>query len=249
MASRRHGGITARWVPTPRAQGCAWGERTVRERDDSSGSFGPGTGRAASRDGWIGLKDFRGETVRAMSQWGWLYHGEVVISKNPQAQAIRIHSKGLAFGQLKKDSSWLRPALCDYILLFRKPGENPIPIQPDVDNETWIRWANGVWYGLHDEPGWGIHESDTLNAAEAREAADDRHICPLQLGVIERCIRLWSNPGERILDPFAGICSTGFVALQHGRHFVGCELKARYAATGIKNLARALASQNQQRLF
>src|SRR5215471_687279 len=201
------------------------------------------------RDGWIGLKDFRGETVRAMSQWGWLYHGEVVISKNPQAQAIRIHSKGLAFGQLKKDSSWLRPALCDYILLFRKPGENPIPIQPDVDNETWIRWANGVWYGLHDEPGWGIHESDTLNAAEAREAADDRHICPLQLGVIERCIRLWSNPHEVILDPFSGICSTGFVALQHGRTFVGCELKASYAATGIKNLARALESQNQQRLF
>jgi len=201
------------------------------------------------RDGWIGLKDFRGETVRYMSQWGWLYHGEVVISKNPQAQAIRIHSKGLAFGQLKRDSSWLRPALCDYILLLRKPGDNPVPIQPDIDNETWIRWANGVWYGNHDEPGWGIHESDTLNAAEAREAADDRHICPLQLGVIERCIRLWSNPNETILDPFAGICSTGVVALSHRRQFVGCELKPTYAATGIKNLVRALESQNQQRLF
>ena len=201
------------------------------------------------RDGWIGLKDFRGETVRHMTAWGWIYHGEIVISKNPQAQAIRVHSKGLAFSQLKKDASWLRPALCDYILLFRKPGENAVPITPDVDNEAWIKWANGVWYGMHDDPAWGISETDTLNAAEARETQDDKHICPLQLGVIERCVRLWSNPDELILDPFSGIASTGVVALTHGRRFVGCELKQSYVATGIKNLARALDAQKQQRLF
>jgi DNA modification methylase len=176
-----------------------------------------------------------------MDAWGWIYHGEVVIDKDPQAQAIRIRAKGLAFQQLHKDASWMRPALADYILLFRKPGDNPVPIVPDVDNDTWIQWARPIWYG--------IKETDTLNAAEARDHADDRHICPLQLGVIERCIRLWSNPNETICDPFSGIGSTGFVALQHGRRYVGCELKPSYAATQIKNLAMALQSQSQQRLF
>jgi DNA modification methylase len=177
------------------------------------------------RDGWIGLKDFRGEMVRHMDAWGWIYHGEVVIDKDPQAQAIRIRAKGLAFQQLHKDASWMRPALADYILLFRKPGDNPVPIVPDVDNDTWIQWARPIWYG--------IKETDTLNAAEARDHADDRHICPLQLGVIERCIRLWSNPNETILDCFSGIGSTGFVALQHDRRYVGCELKPSYAATPV----------------
>jgi superfamily II DNA or RNA helicase len=193
------------------------------------------------RDGWIGLKDFRGEMVRAMTAWGWIYHGEVVVWKNPQAQAIRIHAKGLAFGQLRKDASWMRPALADYILLFRKPGDNPTSILPDISNDQWIQWASPVWMD--------IRETATLNAAEAREDDDDRHICPLQLDVIERCIRLWSNPGEVICDPFAGIGSTGYVALQHGRRFVGCELKGSYATTARKNLALAGMLQQQQRLF
>lgn len=193
------------------------------------------------RDGWIGLKDFRGEMTRHMVDWGWVYHGEVVIWKNPQAQAIRIHAKGLAFGQLRKDASWMRPALADYVLLFRKPGENPAPILPELTNDEWIQWASPVWMD--------IRETDTLNAAEAREDADDRHICPLQLGVIERCIRLWSNPGETILDPFSGIGSTGFVALQQDRRFVGCELKGSYVATAMKNLELATTLQRQQRLF
>lgn len=193
------------------------------------------------RDGWIGMKDFRGAMVRLMTTRGWIYHGEVVIDKDPQVQAVRTKAKGLMFIQKNKDASWLRPALADYILLFRKPGDNPSPIIPDISNEDWICWARPVWYG--------IHETLTLNAAEAREHDDDRHICPLQLEVIERCLRLWSNPGELICDPFAGIGSTGFVALQHERQFVGCELKAAYAATAMKNLALALASQRQQRLL
>lgn len=193
------------------------------------------------RDGWIGMKDFRGEMVRAMSEWGWLYHGEVVIDRDPQAQAIRIRAKGLAFQQLHKDASWLRPALADYILLFRKPGDNPVEIHPDVDNETWIQWARPIWYG--------IKETETLNAAEARDADDDRHICPLALGTIERCIRLWSNQGETCLDCFSGIGSTGFIALKHGRRYIGCELKPSYAATSVKNLAMALQQQSQQTLF
>lgn len=193
------------------------------------------------RDGYIGLKDFRGGTIKAFEDHGWVYHGEVCIDKDPQAQAIRTHSKGLLFVQLRKDSSWLRPALADYILVFRKPGENPVPIQPDITNDQWIEWARPIWYG--------IHESDTLNVAEARESDDERHICPLQLGTIERCIKLWSNPGETVLSPFAGIGSEGYVALQEGRRFVGIELKQSYWEAAKRNLERALQSKSQLELF
>lgn len=192
-------------------------------------------------DGLIGLKDLRGRATEEFVKRGWVYHGEVVIDKDPQAQAIRTHAKGLLFVQLKKDSSWLRPALADYILVFRKPGENTVPIIPDLSNDEWIEWARPIWYG--------IRESDTLNAAEGRDNADDRHICPLQLGTIERCVRLWSNPGETILSPFAGIGSEGFVSLQQGRKFKGIELKPRYADVARKNLKRALGMRKQIGLF
>jgi DNA modification methylase len=192
-------------------------------------------------DGLIGLKDLRGRACEEFVKRGWVYHGEVVIDKDPQAQAIRTHAKGLLFVQLKKDSSWLRPALADYVLIFRKPGENAIPIIPDLTNDEWIEWARPIWYG--------IRESDTLNVAEARDNADDRHICPLQLGVIERAIRLWSNRGETVLSPFAGIGSEGYVALQQERRFIGIELKPRYAETARKNLQRALLARKQQDMF
>ena len=184
-----------------------------------------------SRDGYIGMKDFRGRTIVAFQEAGWIYHGEVCIDKDPQAQAIRTKSKSLLFAQLRKDASWLRPALADYILVFRKPGENQTPIQPDVSNEQWIEWARPIWYG--------IRESDTLQVADARSNEDERHICPLQLGTIERCIRLWSNPGELVLSPFAGIGSEGYEALRQQRRFVGFELKPQYAAVAAKNLRAA----------
>lgn len=184
-----------------------------------------------ARDGYIGLKDFRGKTIEAFEDAGFIYHGEVCIDKDPQAQAIRTHSKGLLFVQLKKDASWLRPALADYILVFRKPGDNVAPILPDLTNDEWIECARPIWYG--------IRESDTLNVMEAREDEDERHICPLQLATIERCIRLWSNKGDLVLDPFAGIGSTGYVALKRERKFVGCELKAAYWRVGVKNLQSA----------
>lgn len=188
--------------------------------------------------GLIGLSDFRGKTIDAFQSQQWVYHGECVIDKDPQAQAIRTHAKGLAFAQLKKDSSWLRPCLLDYILVFRKPGDNAEPIHPDIDNEDWIGWARGVWYG--------IRESETLNVAEARSVEDDRHICALQLGTIERCIRLWSNPGDTVFSPFAGIGSEGYVAVKHGRKFIGCELKPLYARTAAKNLSEAEAKIERQ---
>jgi superfamily II DNA or RNA helicase len=188
--------------------------------------------------GVIGWRDFRADVVKLFTEKGWIYDGEVVIDKDPQAQAIRTKSKALMFVQKNKDSAWSRPAMADYILLFRAPGENAIPVDTDVTNEEWILWARPIWYG--------IRESETLNAAEARAEKDERHICPLQLETIERCIRLWTNRGETVADPFAGIGSTGYVALQHGRRFVGIELKPEYWKVACKNLR---AAQKQLGLF
>jgi len=181
--------------------------------------------------GVIGWRDFRADVVRHFVTAGWVYDGEVVIDKCPQAQAIRTKSKALMFTQKNKDSSWSRPAMADYILLFRHPGENDVTIDTDVTNEEWILWARPIWYG--------IRESDTLNAAVARENADEKHICPLQLGTIERCVRLWSNKGETVFDPFSGIGSTGFVSLQCGRESLGVELKPGYFKVACRNLDSA----------
>lgn len=193
------------------------------------------------RDGYIGLKDFRGQTIESFKANGWVHHGEVCIDKDPQAQAIRTKAKGLLFVQMRKDSSWSRPALADFILVFRKPGDNAVPVLPDITNEQWIEWARPIWYG--------IRESDTLQVAEARADEDERHICPLQLGTIERCIRLWSNPHELVLSPFAGIGSEGYEAIRLDRRFVGFELKPTYAAVAAKNLRAAESAKAQCSLF
>ncbi len=182
-------------------------------------------------DGVIGLYDFRADVVACFAKHGWIYDGEVVIDKNPQAQAIRTHSKQLLFAQLRKDSAWMRPALGDYILLFRKDGDNPVPIHPDVTNEEWIKWAHPIWYD--------IRESDTLNARAGRADKDERHICPLQLETIRRCVRLWSNKGELVLDPFSGIGSTPFVSVQIERCALGIELKQSYWEAACRNMEKA----------
>tara|TARA_Y100000310_G_scaffold66647_1_gene61986 strand:+ start:1738 stop:2610 length:873 start_codon:yes stop_codon:yes gene_type:complete len=194
-----------------------------------------------SRDGYIGMKDFRGMTIAAFQDHGWIYHGEVCIDKDPQAQAIRTKSKSLLFVQMRKDASWLRPALADYILVFRKPGDNIVPVHPDISNEQWIKWARPIWYG--------IRESDTLSVVDARTDDDERHICPLQLGTIERCIRLWSNPGDLIVSPFAGIGSEGYEAIRLGRRFFGVELKPSYADVAVSNLRLAERMRAQGSLF
>ena len=178
--------------------------------------------------GYNALTDFRGQVIAHFQQHGWWLHGEVTIDKDPQAQAIRTKAHALMFQTLKRDSASTRPALADYLLVFKRPGENVTPIQGDVDNETWIDWARPIWVG--------IRETDTLNFRTAREDADERHICPLQLPLIERCVRLWSNPGETVLSPFAGIGSEGVVSLKHGRRFIGCELKPSYWKVACANL-------------
>lgn len=194
-----------------------------------------------STDGVIGIRDFRGETIRHYTEQGFIFHGEVTIDKDPQAQAIRTHSKSLLFVQLHKDSSWMRPAFADYILIFRKPGDNQVPVTPDLLNEEWIEWARPIWYG--------IRESDTLNVAEGRGQNDERHICPLQLGTIERCIRLWSNVGEVVFDPFSGLGSVAYQAVKNGRKGVGIELNPNYYRVSIKNLEKATFTSQRKGLF
>lgn len=198
-------------------------------------------GATISADGYIGIKDFRGDVIRAYIEAGWIFHGEVTIDKNPQIQAIRKKVKGLMFVQLEKDSAANRPGFADYILIFQKPGKNEVPVEPECSREEWIQWAHPVWYD--------INETDVLNTAMAKGSEDERHICPLQLGLIERCIRLWSNRGETVLDPFNGIGSTGYEAVKHGRNYIGLELKPEYFKTSIHNLKNAELLAGSDDLF
>lgn len=180
--------------------------------------------------GVIGMTDFRGDVIRAYIDAGWIYYGEVTVDKDPQAQAIRTKAQALMFVTKNKDSSKSRPALADYLLLFKKPGERYAPIKNDVSNEEWIEWARPIWYG--------IQESNTLNARIARESDDERHLTPLQLDFIERCVRLYSNPGEVVFTAFGGVGSELYVAVKHGRRALGIELKPSYWKTGVEYLTQ-----------
>lgn len=199
----------------------------------------------AQKDGYIGVKDFPGAVIAAYEREEWVFHGRAFVQKNPQAQAIRTHSQALLFVQLRKDSAASRPALIDQILIFRKPGENAVPITPvangEMDNETWIEWAHGIWTG--------ISESDTLQFSPARAADDEKHICPLQLGTIERCIKLYSNPGETVLTPFMGIGSEAYQAIRFRRQAIGIELKESYFDVAVQNLQTAERMAHQTDLF
>lgn len=245
-----------------------------------------------NRDGYIGIKDYRGRVIAMMEDEGWIYHGELTIDKNPQIQAVRNKERGLLFKSLAQDSSVIRPALADYLLLFRKPGENPQPIRAGmsrnynptggwVTEKEWIQWAHPIWpasqvcrengieYDIADmlppvwyrrvsdpEKGsieavnpWGIQETDVLNVRQARETDDERHLCPLQLSVIARAIKLWSAPGDLVYSPFAGIGSEGYEAIRHGRRFIGGELKRSYWQSAIDNLHEAERRKGAMSLF
>lgn len=199
----------------------------------------------AQKDGYIGIKDFPGRVIAAYEREGWIFFGRAFVQKNPQAQAIRTKSKGLLFIQLGKDSTSSRPALIDQILIFKKPGDNAVPVRPvengEMDNERWIEWAHGIWTG--------ISETNTLQFYPARGRDDEKHICPLQLPVIERCVKLYSNPGETVLSMFAGIGSEGYVAVQHGRKAVLIELKESYFDVLVANMKKAAAQTRADDLF
>lgn len=203
------------------------------------------------RDGYIGLKDFRGDIIRAFQKQGFIFHSEHCAWKDPLIEATRTKAIGLMHKQLCKDSTRSRAGIPQYLLAFRKDGENPEPvahasgleyfvgenepIHGTLSHERWRRYASPVWMD--------INFNNTLNAKAARDNEDERHICPMSLDLIERAIHLWSNPGDVIFDPYSGIGSTGYMAIKTGRKFVGSELKERYWQQACRNLASARVDQ------
>lgn len=188
--------------------------------------------------GYIGIRDFRGELIRLHEHEGWIFHSEVCIWKDPVTAMQRTKALGLLYKQLRKDSAMSRQGLPDYLVTMRKPGENPERITKTHESfpvALWQNYASPVWMD--------INPSDTLTYREARENNDERHICALQLQVIERCVELWSNPGDTVFSPFAGIGSEGYVAIKMGRRFLGAELKRSYWEQTCKNLQQAHLEQ------
>jgi hypothetical protein len=196
------------------------------------------------RDGFIGIKDFRGDLIRAFEADGFIYHSEVCIWKDPVTAMQRTKALGLLHKQLKKDACMSRQGIADYLVTMRKPGVNPDPVTNTNESfpvAEWQEYASPVWSD--------INPSDTLQRTSARDEEDERHICPLQLEVIRRALRLWSNEGDVVLSPFAGIGSEGYVAIQEGRRFVGVELKRSYYDQATENMRAAVATRAQGRLF
>lgn len=187
------------------------------------------------RDGVIGLKDFPALVRQIFEDCGFIYHSKVTIWKNPVTEMQRTKALGLLHKQIKKDSSMSRQGIPDYIVTMRKPGENPEKIthtQESFPVDVWQNYASPVWMD--------IRQSDTLQKKSARSEKDERHICPLQLEVIQRCIELWTNPNDIVLDPFGGIGSVPYVALTMGRRGIGIELKESYYEQMKANLNTVL---------
>jgi len=217
------------------------------------------------RDGAAGLRDFPGEIVKMYESKGWTYHSRVTIWKDPVIEMQRTKNHGLLYKQLCKDSAASRQGMADYMIVMRKWGNEdewePVtrggerfhdykgttangPAAKDIARArtkaeeerlysiaVWQRYASPVWFD--------IDQTDVLNYKLAKEKDEERHICPLQLGVIERSIELWSNPGETVFSPFTGIGSEGYMARKMGRKFVGVELKKSYFDIACRNLAES----------
>jgi DNA modification methylase len=204
------------------------------------------------RSGEVGLFDFRGLNIRLAERAGFVFEYDWMVRKNPQAQAIRTRSRELQFAGLEADRAKTRGTLNDYLLKFRAPGENQTAIRSrdEVSRNDWIKWAEGCW----DD----IIETDTLNVAEGRGEDDTKHICPLQLEAIRRCVLLFSAPGELVFSPFTGIGSEGFMSLGgmspktkkkiiEPRRFYGCELKKEYFDAAVKNCERAIENRVREK--
>lgn len=221
--------------------------------------------------GFIGIRDFRGEIIRAYSDAGFYYHSEVCIWKDPVVAMQRTKALGLLHKQLKKDSTLSRQGIPDYLVVMRKPGDNDEPVTGALDHfvgedvpanfrpveyddgrcayvpanndatpiDIWQRYASPIWMD--------ISQTNTLQYQTARDSDDERHICPLQLDVIERALQLWSNPGDVVWSPFMGIGSEGYVSIQQGRKFIGAELKASYFELAKRNME--MAKTIQQDMF
>jgi len=191
------------------------------------------------RSGEVGLHDFRGLNIKIGERAGLVYEYDWAIRKNPQSQAIRTRSRELQFNGLESDRAKQRGTLLDYIIKFRVPGDNAKAINANgqVSRNQWIDWAEGCWTD--------IKETDTLNTKEAKGTDDTKHICPLQLGIIRRLIKLFSDPDEVVFSPFTGIGSEGYEALRLGRKFYGFEIKPEYFETAKRNMTKAIASNEE----
>lgn len=196
-----------------------------------------------SRDGFIGIDDFRGDLIRLYEKAGFIYHSEVCIWKDPVIAMQRTKALGLLHKQIKKDSSMCRQGIPDYLVVMRKPGDNPEPITHTNETfpvEIWQKYASPIWTD--------INPSDTLQYRSARNNEDEKHICPLQLTVIRRALNLWTNPDDVVLTPFMGIGSEVVTALENGRRAVGVELKDSYYKQAEKN-AKAVTANEQLSLW
>lgn len=193
------------------------------------------------RDGFYSIVDFRGDLIRLFQECGFYFHAENMIRKDPKTAAIRTKNRQLMHGTTKTDSSIVRPGLADYILTFRKPGENQVPIKNDIPFDLWCKIAEPVWID--------VNESDTLDYRKARESDDERHITPTQLTPIEWCYNMWCNKGETVLSPFSGVASEGYVALKTGRKYIGIELKESYFDLSVSILNSCNESKNQLSIF
>lgn len=190
------------------------------------------------RDGFIGIKDFRGELIRLFESVGFIYHSEVCIWKDPVIAMQRTKALGLLHKQIKKDSSMCRQGIPDYLVTMRKAGNNPEPVTHTNESfpvSIWQRYASPIWTD--------INPNDTLQKESAREQEDEKHICPLQLTVIRRAINLWTNPGDVVLSPFGGIGSEPYVALESGRKAVAIELKGSYYRQMVANCKGVVANE------
>lgn len=196
-----------------------------------------------SRDGFIGIDDFRGDLIRLYEKAGFIYHSEVCIWKDPVIAMQRTKALGLLHKQIKKDSAMCRQGIPDYLVVMRKPGDNPEPVTHTNESfpvEIWQKYASPIWTD--------INPSDTLQYRSARDNEDEKHICPLQLTVIRRALNLWTNPNDVVLTPFMGIGSEVVTALENGRRAVGVELKDSYYKQAEKN-ARAVTVNEQLSLW
>lgn len=219
-----------------------------------------------TKDGYIGLKDLPGMLLRMFQDSGFIYHSKVVIWKDPLLQAVRTKALGLAHKQISKDSTRCNMGLPDYVITMRKPGENHEPVSHGRGFERYIgekpeprdekkndprvnKYSHKVWQ-RYASPVWmDINQTNTLNVRAARGENDEKHICPLQLDVIARCLELWSNSEDTILSPFAGVGSEGYQSLKMGRKFIGVELKQSYFDQAVKNLTSVETAPKQIEMF
>lgn len=204
------------------------------------------------KDGYIGIRDFRGDLIRAFQGAGFIYHAEVCIWKNPVTAMQRTKALGLLHKQLKKDSCMSRMGIPDYVVFMRKPGENPDRVTHTNESfpaSEWLEYASPIYDELNSPVWWDINQSDTLNARMANDEESERHISPLQLPVIERCIRMYTNEGDVVFTPFMGIGSEVYQAVKMGRKGIGIELKTAYFEAAVKNVQDVLMEKNQMTLM